>query len=97
MHTSLRYVSAPSTCATLALAVCFAFVMDSVAHKNKAGQPQAGKVSAEDKYSLQVPNGFNYDPASDKFTPDGSSANCGFACHSRVAGKDYIFTAYEHR
>ena len=40
---------------------------------------------------------FNYDPASDKFTPDGSGATCGFACHTRVAAKDYIFTGYGHR
>jgi len=40
---------------------------------------------------------FNYDPASGKFTPDGSGATCGFACHSIVAAKDYIFTAYEPR
>ncbi len=40
---------------------------------------------------------FNYDPASSKFTPDGSGASCGFACHSSVAAKDYIFTAYGPR
>jgi hypothetical protein len=181
----------------LALAACISLVMESVADESKAGQPRAGKVSAEDKYNLQVPNGlafsdfrgyedwqvvavsqteqllkvevanpvmiaayragvpgngqpfpegskvakiewkpkksteapfsvnipdtqqdifliekdskrfpatkgwayaqFNYDPASDKFTPDGSGANCGFACHTKVAAKDYIFTAYGHR
>jgi hypothetical protein len=36
---------------------------------------------------------FNYDAASDTFTPDGSDANCGYACHTTVAAKDYIFTA----
>jgi Cytochrome P460 len=36
---------------------------------------------------------FNYDAASDTFTPDGSDANCGYACHTIVAAKDYIFTA----
>jgi Cytochrome P460 len=40
---------------------------------------------------------FNYDPASDTFTPDGSDANCGYACHTIVAAKDYIFTAYGKR
>jgi len=40
---------------------------------------------------------FNYDPASDTFTPDGSHANCGYACHTIVAEKDYIFTAYGKR
>ncbi len=36
----------------------------------------------------------NYDVASDKFTPDGSDAKCGYACHTIVAAKDYIFTSY---
>jgi hypothetical protein len=40
---------------------------------------------------------FLYDPASDTFRPDGSGANCGHACHTIVAAKDYIFTAYGHR
>ena len=40
---------------------------------------------------------FNYDPASGKFTPDGSGSTCGFACHTIVATKDYIFTAYGPR
>jgi hypothetical protein len=40
---------------------------------------------------------FNYDTASDTFTPDGSGTNCGYACHTIVAAKDYIFTAYPRR
>ena len=40
---------------------------------------------------------FNYDAASDTFTPEGSGANCGHACHTIVAAKDYIFTAYPKR
>ena len=40
---------------------------------------------------------FNYDTASDTFTPDGSGSNCGHACHTIVAAKDYIFTAYGKR
>jgi putative intracellular protease/amidase len=41
---------------------------------------------------------FDYDPASDTFKPDASGVlNCGFACHTRVAAKDYIFTAYGKR
>jgi hypothetical protein len=40
---------------------------------------------------------FNYDPASDSFTPEGSGTNCGYACHTIVAAKDYIFTAYPKR
>jgi Cytochrome P460 len=40
---------------------------------------------------------FNYDPASDGFTPEGSGSDCGYACHTIVAAKDYIFTAYPKR
>ena len=41
---------------------------------------------------------FDYDPASDAFKPDPAGVvNCGFACHSGVAAKDYIFTAYGKR
>ena len=41
---------------------------------------------------------FDYDPVSDTFKPDATGVvNCGFACHTRVAAKDYIFTAYGKR
>jgi len=40
---------------------------------------------------------FNYDAASDTFTPEGTGAKCGFACHTIVAAKDYVFTAYPKR
>jgi hypothetical protein len=40
---------------------------------------------------------FHYDAASDTFTPVGSDAKCGYACHTTVAAKDYIFTAYPKR
>jgi hypothetical protein len=40
---------------------------------------------------------FNYDAASDTFTPDGSGGNCGYTCHTIVAAKDYVFTAYGKR
>jgi hypothetical protein len=41
---------------------------------------------------------FDYNPASDKFTPDATgTVNCGFACHTRVSAKDYIFTVYGKR
>jgi len=40
---------------------------------------------------------FNYDGASDTFTPLGTSSNCGYACHTIVAAKDYVFTAYGKR
>jgi Cytochrome P460 len=41
---------------------------------------------------------FDYNAASDKFTPNATGVvNCGYACHTRVAAKDYIFTAYGKR
>jgi hypothetical protein len=41
---------------------------------------------------------FDYDRASDRFAANKTGTiNCGFACHTRVAAKDYIFTAYGRR
>jgi hypothetical protein len=48
---------------------------------------------------------FDYDPASDTFKPgdenstppQANDAKCGFACHTIVAAKDYVFTAYPKR
>lgn len=35
--------------------------------------------------------------ASGALKPEGTGAECGFACHTRVAAQDYIFTAYPPR
>jgi len=48
---------------------------------------------------------FEYDAASEMFRPGNESdeppqandAKCGFACHTIVAAKDYVFTAYPAR
>ena len=41
---------------------------------------------------------FDYDTAADKFSPNPTgTVNCGFACHTKVVAKDYIFTAYGKR
>ncbi len=48
---------------------------------------------------------FEYDAASNVFRPadlndkppQGNDAKCGFACHTAVKTKDYVFTAYGHR
>jgi hypothetical protein len=42
---------------------------------------------------------FDYNPASDKFTPNATTGTvtCGYACHTIVAKKDYIFTEYAKR
>jgi len=48
---------------------------------------------------------FEYDAASDKFTPgttadkppQANDAKCGYACHTQVKARDYVFTDYGHR
>ena len=41
---------------------------------------------------------FNYDATSDEFTPDAKSpSDCGYACHTPVKAKDYIFHPYQKR
>jgi hypothetical protein len=41
---------------------------------------------------------FNYEAASDKFTADAKSlSDCGYACHTPVKAKDYIFHPYQRR
>jgi len=41
---------------------------------------------------------FDYDPATTSFAPDKTGTiTCGFACHTAVAKKDYIFTGYGTR
>src|SRR5262245_30517696 len=48
---------------------------------------------------------FDYDAASDSFSPStlaskppqGNDAKCGFACHTVVQNRDYVFTEYGKR
>ena len=48
---------------------------------------------------------FEYDPATETFRPGNTSdeppqehdAKCGFACHTIVQARDYVFTAYPER
>ncbi len=40
---------------------------------------------------------FKADPVTGELKPDGKGAECGYACHTRVAARDYIFTAYPPR
>jgi mono/diheme cytochrome c family protein len=48
---------------------------------------------------------FEYDAASDTFAPgtleakppQGHDAKCGFACHTAVKSRDYVFTDYGHK
>ena len=40
---------------------------------------------------------FAYNPASDTFKPTGSGSGCGYACHTRVKTRDFVFTSYAPR
>jgi hypothetical protein len=40
---------------------------------------------------------FNYDAAAKTFKPQGTGADCGYACHTKVASDDYIYTHYAVR
>jgi Cytochrome P460 len=40
---------------------------------------------------------FEYDAKSETFKPSVTGSECGYACHSNVASRDYIFTAYPAR
>ena len=40
---------------------------------------------------------FNYDAAADTFSPLGTGAACGYACHTLVKSKDYVFNSYPKR
>lgn len=41
---------------------------------------------------------FNYDPKTETLTPDANSpADCGYACHTVVKAKDYVFHPYQKR
>ena len=40
---------------------------------------------------------FNYDSASDGFTPDGTGAACGAGCHTIAKAKEFVFTEYGKR
>ena len=40
---------------------------------------------------------FNYDTATDTFSPLGTGPGCGFACHTKAANVDYVFTRFPKR
>ena len=40
---------------------------------------------------------FEYDAASKAFKTSITGSECGYACHTKVASKDYIFSAYPIR
>jgi hypothetical protein len=40
---------------------------------------------------------FAMDAATKSLKPAGTGSQCGYACHTKVAAKDYVFTAYPPR
>ena len=40
---------------------------------------------------------FDYDAGSKTFKPSVTGPECGYACHTKVASRDYIWTAYPVR
>jgi Cytochrome P460 len=61
-------------------------------------------VSFIEKDSKRFPNThgwayaqFAYDTGSKTFKPSVTGSECGYACHTKVASSDYIFTAYPPR
>ena len=40
---------------------------------------------------------FAYDPASKAFKPSVTGTACGYACHTRVKARDFVFTEYGRR
>jgi Cytochrome P460 len=85
----LQWSQKKSTEATFAVDVPDVFKQAFVMEKDSKRFPKTGGWG----YAV-----FNYDAATDKFTPDASSpADCGNSCHVAVKAKDYIFHPYEKR
>jgi hypothetical protein len=40
---------------------------------------------------------FDYNGATKTFKAEGTDSKCGYACHTRVASQDFIYTAYPQR
>jgi Cytochrome P460 len=40
---------------------------------------------------------FAYDAASQTFKANGTGSGCGYACHTRVKARDFVFTRYAQR
>jgi len=89
MVAKLQWKPKKSTEAQFAVDVPDVFVQAFLMEKDSKRFPKSGGWG----YAV-----FNYDAASDKFTPDAKSlSDCGNACHTVVKAKDYIFHPYEKR
>jgi hypothetical protein len=85
----LQWSPKKDTEATFDVEVPDAFKQAFVMEKNSKRFPKTGGWG----YAV-----FNYDTASNKFTPDPTAhADCGNSCHVAVKAKDYIFHPYERR
>ena len=40
---------------------------------------------------------FKYDSAAKTFASAGTDTGCGYACHTRVKARDFVFTSYPRR
>ena len=40
---------------------------------------------------------FDYAAASDRLQPSGTGSACGYACHTTVKARDFVFTSYARR
>jgi hypothetical protein len=89
MVAKLQWKPKKSTEAQFAVDVPDVFVQAFLMEKDSKRFPKSGGWG----YAV-----FNYDAASDKFTPDAKSlSDCGNACHTVVKAKDYIFHPYQKR
>jgi hypothetical protein len=89
MIVKLQWTQKKSTEAPFAVDVPDAFKQVFMMEKDSKKFPKTGGWG----YAV-----FNYDAATDKFTPDPTSlSDCGNACHTAVKAKDYIFHRYEKR
>jgi hypothetical protein len=89
MIVKLQWKPKKSTEAQFAVDVPDVFAQAFVMEKDSKRFPKSGGWG----YAV-----FNYEAASDKFTPDPKSlSDCGNACHTAVKAKDYIFHPYQKR
>src|SRR5271168_4275900 len=85
----LQWKPKKSTEAQFAVDVPDAFTQAFVMEKDSQRFPKSGGWG----YAV-----LNYEAASDKFTADPKSpSDCGYACHTPVKAKDYIFHPYQKR
>ena len=89
MIAKLQWKPKKSTEAPFVVDVPDVFVQAFLMEKNSKRFPKSGGWG----YAV-----FNYEAASDKFTADAKSlSDCGYACHTPVKAKDYIFHPYQKR